>query len=49
MLFSDDVVLVGEGLEEVNYRLEGWREALESKVLKISRSKTVYIEFSSWS
>jgi len=45
MLFADDVVLVGESLEEVNYRLKEWREALESKGLKISRSKTVYIEF----
>jgi len=42
---SDDVVLVRESLEDVNYRLEGWREALESKLLKISRSKTVCIEF----
>lgn len=45
MLFADDVVLVGESLEDVNYRLEEWREALESKGLKISRSKTVYTEF----
>jgi len=45
MLFEDDVVLVGESLEKVNYILEEWKEVLESKGLKISRSKIVYIEF----
>jgi len=35
-LFADDEVLVGESLVKVNYRLEEWREALESEGLKIS-------------
>jgi len=37
--------LVGENLEEVCNRLDEWRLALEGKVLKISRNKTVYIEY----
>jgi len=45
MLFTEDVVLGEESLEEVNYRLEEWRVALEGKGLKISGSKIVYIEF----
>jgi len=39
MLFADDVVLVGESLEEVNYRLEEWKEALETKGLKLVEVK----------
>jgi hypothetical protein len=31
-----------EKLEEVNNRLDEWRLALEGKILKISRNKTVY-------
>ena len=45
MLFADDIVLIGESPEEMNGRLEEWREALESKGLRISRSKTEYIEY----
>ena len=40
MLFADDIVLVVETKVEVNAKLELWREALESKGLKISRNKT---------
>ena len=29
MLFADDIVLVGESREEINEKLELWREALE--------------------
>jgi len=28
-MFTDDIVLVGENIEEVNYRLDDWRLALE--------------------
>jgi len=45
VVYVDNLVLVRENLEEVNYRLEECREALESKGSTISRSKFVYIEF----
>jgi len=32
MLFADDVVFLGESREEVNGRLETWRQALEAYV-----------------
>ena len=44
MLFADDIVLVAETKVEVNAKLELWREALESKWLKISRFKTEYMK-----
>ena len=44
VLFADDIVLVVETKVEVNAKLEHWREALESKGLKISSNKTEYIE-----
>ncbi|KAD6796640.1 hypothetical protein E3N88_07536 [Mikania micrantha] len=43
MLFTDDIVLVAENEEDLNARLEEWRLALESKGLRISRSKTEYL------
>lgn len=52
MLFADDILYImliqekiGENLEEVNGRLELWRETLECKGLRVSRNKTEYIEF----
>ena len=45
MMFADDVVLVGESPEELGVRLEKWREALEGKGLRVSRSKTEVIVF----
>ena len=44
MLFADDIVLVTETKVEVNAKLELWKEALESKGLKISRNKTEYMK-----
>jgi len=35
MMFSDDIILVGENREEVNQRLDFWRLALEGKGLRI--------------
>ncbi|XP_076892962.1 uncharacterized protein LOC143544855 [Bidens hawaiensis] len=43
MLFADDIVLIAESKQDLNMRLEEWRSALESKGLKISRSKTEYL------
>ena len=39
MLFADDVVLVNENRTGVNQKLELWREILESKCFKLSRTK----------
>ena len=44
-LYTDNIVLIGESFETVNSRLEEWRETLESKGLRVSRSKTKYIEY----
>jgi hypothetical protein len=44
MKFADDIVLIGDNLEEVN-RLNEWRLALEGKGLRISRNKTNNIEY----
>ena len=51
MMFADDIVLVDETARGVNTKLEIWREALESKRFRISRSKTEYMvcKFSSTS
>ena len=40
MLFADDLMLVGETVEE---ELERWRAVIENKELRISRSKTEYL------
>ena len=44
MLFADDIVLIEETREDVNRKLEMWREVLESKGFRLSRSKTEYME-----
>ena len=43
MLFTDDVVLVDESRIGVNQKLELWRETVESKGFRLSRTKTEYI------
>ena len=43
MLFADDVVLVDESWTGVNQKLELWRETLESKGFRLSRTKTEYM------
>ncbi|KAM2797605.1 hypothetical protein COP1_002656 [Malus domestica] len=44
MLFADDIVLIDETQEGVNAKLNLWRDVLESKGLRLSRSKTEYME-----
>ena len=44
MLFVDDIVLIVESREELNGKLELWRQALEVYDLCISRSKMEYME-----
>jgi hypothetical protein len=43
MLFANDVVLVDESQAGVNRKLELWRQALESKGFRVSRTKTEYM------
>jgi len=43
MLFADDVVLVDESRAGVNRKLELWRQMLESKGFRLSRTKTEYM------
>nr|XP_033512282.1 uncharacterized protein LOC108945319 [Nicotiana tomentosiformis] len=44
MMFADDIVLIDETRGGVNKILEVWRQALESKGFKLSRTKTEYLE-----
>jgi Reverse transcriptase (RNA-dependent DNA polymerase) len=43
MLFADDVVLIDESRIKVNQKLELWRQTLESKDFRLSRTKTEYM------
>ena len=43
MLFADDVVLVDESQAGVNRKLELWRQTLESKGFRLSRTKIEYM------
>jgi hypothetical protein len=44
MVFADDVVLVDESRTEVDQKLELWRQTLEAKCFRLSRSKTEYMK-----
>ena len=43
MLFADDVILISEIREGAEEELGRWREALESRGLKVSTTKTEYM------
>nr|XP_033510640.1 uncharacterized protein LOC117275475 [Nicotiana tomentosiformis] len=44
MLFADDIVLIDETRGGVNERPEVWRQTLESKGFKLSKTNTEYME-----
>ena len=44
MLFADDIVLSGKNHRELEDDLEIWRNTLEQRSLKVSRSKTEYLK-----
>ncbi|PHU11499.1 Kinesin-4 [Capsicum chinense] len=44
MLFADDVVLIDETRGGFNDKLDIWRQILESKGFRLSRTKTEYLE-----
>jgi hypothetical protein len=44
MLFADDMVLMDESRTGVDQKLELWRQTLEAKCFKLSRSKTEYMK-----
>jgi hypothetical protein len=44
MLFTNDVILVDESRTSVDQKLELWRQALEAKGFRLSRSKTEYMK-----
>ena len=43
MLFADDIMICKETREEVEWRLESWRCALERRGMKVNRSKIEYL------
>jgi Reverse transcriptase (RNA-dependent DNA polymerase) len=45
MLFADDMVLIDESRIRVNQKLELWRQTLESKGFRLSRTKTEYMRY----
>ncbi|KAM3377282.1 hypothetical protein P3S68_009695 [Capsicum galapagoense] len=44
MLFADDVVLIDESCRGVNDKLEVWRQTLESKEFRLTKTKTEYLK-----
>ncbi|XP_065668195.1 uncharacterized protein LOC136088415 [Hydra vulgaris] len=42
-MFADDIVICSESREQVQVNLERWRYALESRGVKVIRSKTEYM------
>ena len=44
MLFADDIVLSRQNFRKLEEDLEIWRNALQRRGLKVSRSKTKYLK-----
>ncbi|XP_065668184.1 uncharacterized protein LOC136088405 [Hydra vulgaris] len=42
-MFADDIVICSESREQVEVNLGRWRYALESRGMKVSKSKTEYM------
>ena len=40
MLYADDIVLIGDNWEEVEFRYTRWKKALQGKRMKINVNKT---------
>ena len=40
ILYADDLVLMGETMEELRENFDEWREAFESKEMKVNLGKT---------
>ena len=45
MFFADNIVLIDESREGVNLKLELWRQTLELKGFKLSKTKTEYMQY----
>ena len=45
MMFVDDIVLSGKTIEEVQQKTEKWRQGLERRGMRVSRTKTEYMCF----
>ena len=43
MIFTNDILLIDESREGVNTKLERWRDTLEAKGFRLSRSKMEYL------
>ena len=43
VFYADDVIIVAKSKIELQRKLERWKQALESRGMKISRSKTKYM------
>lgn len=43
-VFADDIVRLGDSMEDLNERLETWRQNLETHGFHLCRSKTRYME-----
>ena len=42
LLFADDLVIIATSLEECIDRVKAWKEAMESKVIRVNMGKTKF-------